>query len=419
MSEPFQTNSKEKTSSEEKKDNISVTINNIVTEIQSGKCILIMGPEFYFLNNNEEEEIECMNDYFNKVAIKPGDADNTPKIKYLNEEGLFYCENDDQLPVILSNIRSFYGDLKPNLLYEKIAQIPFPLYFSLSPDTVLEKTFENLALKRQFSYYMPGNTASVGSDQEKVVFSRSNPLIYNLMGKYDEKNSLVFSYETLFWFIANIFQKESATKTAIKESFSKASYFLFMGFRFDKWYLKLLFFLFKKVLQTPDDYKTVKKIAYLFKKPGAKDNILSYYKSEFNFEFPAESQKEFLEKLWKNCSDRGILRKNDNTSSGEINEIEILIRQGQINEVIRKIKELNYSREFEAAISTLKLILKNDQNTMEDLGDIAGSVAFYKKAYSKKDMTFELYEVNLNKIKDRINDIINLFNLNHEFQMQI
>ena len=405
---------------EEHLKNSAETINAIVNEIESGKCILIMGPEFYFLNNNEEDEIECMHDHLNKVVngtpnSKPSndtsnpdipDDAKKPKIKYLEDEGLFYCETDDQLTNILSNIRTFYHDLKPNPLYEKIAQIPFSLYFSLSPDTVLKKTFDNLAFDKQFTYYLPGtNTSGTGSDQERVEVSRSNPLIYNLMGKYDEKHSLVFSYETLFWFIATIFQKESPTMTALKNCFSNASYFLFMGFRFDKWYLKLLFFLFKKVLQTPDDYKSSKKIAYLFKKPGVEDNILNYYKSEFKLEFPVESQKEFLEKVYQTCSERGILRNTGNKGSGEINEIEIYLKTGNLIEAIRRVKKLNNKMEFEIAITALKLIVK-DEDDMEELESISGAHVFYNKAYLRKDMTFEVYETNLTKIKDRIGNVL-------------
>jgi|GEM_PF-2366222 len=402
-------------------ENSNETINAIVNEIESGKCILIMGPEFYFLNNNDDDEIECINDHLDKVvnsatsSKRPGsnsDADNVDKpdkapIKYLKDEGLFYCETDEQLSSILFSIRTFYHDLKPNPLYEKIAQIPFSLYFSLSPDTVLDKTFYNLGFKKKFSYYLPGtNTSGNGSGQEQVEVSRSSPLIYNLMGKYDERHSLVFSYETLFWFIATIFQKESPELTALKNCFYNASYFLFMGFRFDKWYLKLLFFLFKKVLQTPDNYKTSKKIAYLFKKPGIEDNILNYYKSEFKLEFPTESQKEFLEKVYQICNDRGILRKTDNSGSSEINEIEIYIRKGDKNEAIRRIKRLNYSRECDEAITALRILLQDDKDNLEELDQISGDIAYYTKQKSRKLMTDEVYETNLSRIRDRIGDIL-------------
>jgi hypothetical protein len=223
------------------------------------------------------------------------------------------------------------------------------------------------------------------------------------MGIYDEKNSLVFTYEALFSYISTIIQKEYPEKAAIKECLSRASYFLFFGFRFDKWYLKLLFFLFKKeLLQTPDDYKSVKKIAFLFKKPDAQDNILSYYKSEFKFEFPPESQKDFLEKLFEACSDKGILRKSEDQGHEEVFEIRKLLDQGKSNEATKKLITLNNKKEFDKAFEALKILFSGQNEKIEDVEKIEGELNYQKNKYLKKDSTDDEYEKNLSKIQERI-----------------
>jgi hypothetical protein len=74
-------------------------------------------------------------------------------------------------------------------------------------------------------------------------------------------------------------------------------------------------------------------------------------------------------------------------------------------EAIRRVKKLNNKMEFEIAITALKLIVK-DEDDMEELESISGAHVFYNKAYLRKDMTFEVYETNLTKIKDRIGNVL-------------
>ena len=383
-------------------EQLETNINKIIDEIDNESCILVMGPEFYFLSENDEEDVKSIQDYLANEVIKEEDK------RYLTEEGLFYCTNENQNTDILIEIRKYYGGLKPNAFYEKIAKIPFNLYISLSPDTLLDKVFGDLKFDRQFAAYAPGlNTNNIEDFKGLAKPTKANPLIYNLMGKHTTKDSIVFTYETLFTYMYYMFkQEEDPAKKHIRECFSNANYFLFLGFRFDKWYLKLLFFLFKRGFIASDQYSPdggfnrKKKFALLFKKPNVSDNILEYYKNEFQFNFLAGSQFEFINRFYEVCEQRKLIRTKEDTADLEVLELRNRIQEGKTAEAIKVIKRITNRGDIEKVIKCTRILYTGDNGKNELIDKIEGDYAGQIFSKNRKSITDDRFQVEISRLKN-------------------
>ena len=373
-------------------------VDMILNEMEDENCVLILGPEFYFLSNNEENEIESMQDHLKKSAVQD--------IGYLTEEGLFYCSNESQNAEILTNIRRFFKGLTQNSLYEKIAQIPFPLYISLSPDIILQKTFLSLGLNCQFAHYMPGTTTAEGDEVVKIGKPvKANPLIYNLMGSYQMKDSIVFTHEALFSYMSTIFQQNDPARKHIQTCLSNASYFIFLGFRFDQWYLKLLFFLFKKGLILPDKYGKIQKIALLFKNPEVPDNILNYYKSEFNFEFLQESQTTFIDKLYQACEKKKMLRTKEDSGDAELQDIIRKKGQNDLKNAAAIVTKMINRKDFPKSLEGLKILMAGDEAKLGEVESIEGGLHLNEDRRKRNSITEDEYLKAISKLEDRLTDL--------------
>jgi hypothetical protein len=135
-----------------------------------------------------------------------------------------------------SHLKKFYEtNRQPTEMHRKIAQLPFHLIISMSPDTMLQTAFEEMGLSHDFRYYRKTE------NPEKIdrLPSKRSPLIYNLFGKYEDEDSLVATQNDIIEFLFAIlggFKLPMGILTPLKA----AKVFLFMGFDFEKWYLKVL-----------------------------------------------------------------------------------------------------------------------------------------------------------------------------------
>ena len=105
---------------------------------------------------------------------------------YLKTKGVKHNFNDDEelfssgtrfKPDIFRHIPKFFDKLEAQDIHKKIAEIPFHLIISLSPDLLLKQAFENNSFDHDFSFYYKENTAVT-----VVKPTKEKPLLYNLLG---------------------------------------------------------------------------------------------------------------------------------------------------------------------------------------------------------------------------------------------
>lgn len=319
----------------ETQNQISISWKMLLRRLERQKAILLLGPEVAMAAaDNPLPMQEALQNYIQEDLKGLLEEEELKKIKYYSEDGFFHLEDDYKSEVIYP-ILQYYQELPVSPLYQKLAQLPFHLILSLSPDKLLCRAFDQLNLPYHFHYY-DKKRYNKTADDEKLNFTPSGDdrLIYNIFGSIDSEGSLILSYDDLFEFLQKIFNNYSLPET-IRESILDANYFVFIGFNYGKWYLKLL-------LRLMNMHEKVKKV-YGMDRPGQAE-IETFFVNEFDMNFTSMKTKEFVDELYEKCREADLLISPGSASSGakripvEIRaEMETMIGKDQIKESLRQL----------------------------------------------------------------------------------
>ena len=286
--------------------------NALLTQLESNKqkCILVLGPEFINIDSNDVDFTVSIHDYLanQKFADKAKDH-------YLSDDGFLFYDNFNELDKsveILEDIGEFYKKLTVTESYEKLSRIPFTAIISLSPDDLMEKAYKKISKK-----CIPCAYSGTGFEEAPEVSSKDVPMIYNLVGKYEDSSNLLFTFDNLFSFLNTILQNTGNDK--LRAHIKSATSFLFLGFNYDKWYLKLIFFLLRKYREEKIFYQQHAVFNYMNKNIDESDPLkIKYFKASFRLNFSRENENKFVERLYDSCREKGIL--SDVNSIQEVNE---------------------------------------------------------------------------------------------------
>lgn len=265
-------------------------LDDIIDKIKEEKCILIIGPDIT-LSDTDKTINEQLKDYLESTFRS--------KIKnyYTDDEFFsFYKESDEGYAI--GKIRKFYESLQPKDIHLKIASIPFHLIISVSPDHVLRNIFEHNKYDHTFKFY---NKEQNHPDDTIVTKPGMNkPLLYNLFGDIDADGSMVFTYDNLFEYLESVFGKydlPQLLKTELQQEYNTV---LFIGFRFEKWYFKLLLRLLNlhkvKIKNASNQYRNSLPL------------VRSFYIDEFKIDFIDNDESAIINSIYEKCKELGITR---------------------------------------------------------------------------------------------------------------
>lgn len=198
--------------------------NLIIQRIEEEKCILILGPDVAL------EDEKSINDQLKEYMENTGSG----KFKYYSEDEFFSFADDTDKEYAYSDVQDFHNNLKASEIHYQIADIPFHLIISISPNLLLQKVFDEKHIDYIDDFYnKEENPQPIGA------ITKQKPLIYNLFGNVESEGSLILTYDDLFDYLFAIFGKFELHEDLRKE-LQKARMILFIGFRYEKWYFKLI-----------------------------------------------------------------------------------------------------------------------------------------------------------------------------------
>jgi TIR domain/SIR2-like domain len=265
----------------------------IIKRIEDEHCILIIGPEISIIDQNKpinellRDRIE--NESEGQVNFSDGEND------FYSDDEFFHFADESLEAIALWAIQSFYDELQPNEIHKKIAEIPFHLILSVSPDLIMKKLFENTKLDFTFDYY--------SKQQNPLPLEKptaKKPLLYNLFGNIEQADSVILTYTELFDYIISISGKDDMPQE-IKSQIYNSTLILFLGFRFEKWYFKLLLRLLK--IQAG---KTVKHAG--IKGSEILQQVRNFYSEEFKINFLDLSSIDVLNNIHSRFKAKNKLR---------------------------------------------------------------------------------------------------------------
>jgi hypothetical protein len=319
----------------------------ITSKIEEERCVLMIGPEVAVVESENPLQTTLKN-----YLIDP--ANNTGDLVYYSEDEFFSFENDTQKTLTYFKIRQFYNQFEPPEIYKKIAEIPFHLIISLSPDLLLKEILTTKSINFEFDFYH--------KKQNPLAVERptkNKPLLYNLVGSVEDEDSLVFTYNDLFDYLTRILGTHHLPN-ALREALARTKNFIFLGFKFEKWYLKLL-------LRLLDLHQGGKYLNAFGKKATVKDYAQSYYSREFNINFVDEDIAQFVNRLHTECQSAGIIRKQGQSGQPTIkDEIKDLIANNLIREALVKLNKFTQSNSPEH-VNDIKLLSRRYKDINGDL----------------------------------------------------
>jgi len=180
-------------------------------------------------------------------------------------------------------------------MHQKIAQIPFHLVFSITPDKLLEQACLENGIPHQFEFY----NKKKNPESLKRPPSRHEVLIYNVFGAVNDIESLILTHEDLFEYLFAILGEKRIPRE-LRDALQEAKIFVFLGFDFRKWYLSLLFRLLNQNKEaTPF---TSEKIDFV------PERVKSFLINNFEMEFLEGNVGKIINDLHQECAKRNILR---------------------------------------------------------------------------------------------------------------
>lgn len=325
-----------------------VDLNMIIDAIENEKCILLIGPELNNLNGgSSKEKIAC--DYLQSQGVK---------LHLYEKDGLFlYTEPPTRLKLAYNLKKSYNSDVIPPI-YEKIAKIPFNLFISITPDMFLQKTFNELEFSYNIALYNKSGTPNEnalslynnsGKPKEIDTPNKEIPLLYYLFGVYDRTDSLILTHDDLFNFILAILHKNELP-VILRNIIQDAENLIFLGFRFEPWYVQLLMRLFSEKVK--EKYKI-----------GISETINPETKTfcinEFTMTFVEDSIPKFIDQIYEECRKRNKLRiKTINEEKHSLIKLEECLLKGNLEEALsclRKFIAQDISGDAKSSINELIL----------------------------------------------------------------
>ena len=336
----------------------------ILNTIRDEKCVLLLGPEVYVTKEGKHYD-EALVEYLNV-------AENKDIKTYYEHDGLFlFTDEGGAKSECYYKIKDFHKLGHKEEIYHKIAEIPFHLIISINPDHNLDDAFESKNLSRKFEYYDKTQTKDV------LEPSKNSPLIYNLFGSVNKVESMILTHNDLFVFLFKILGGQKLPQK-LKNALLEAYSFIFLGFKFEKWYVQLLL----RLLYLHNEKLESRKFAL--------NNIINLdteklVGNQFQIKFVENHIEEFVNELHKQCSDKGMLRdpEADNVTTYEL--VNKYIEEDELDKAFDKLKEY--------------IEKKNDEDSLAELITLKGRYRRHQKKVREGILTESEATTGRNKIR--------------------
>lgn len=284
----------------------------ILGSIQQDKCIICIGPGVYTENNIRLEDQIAQHLEAHKERLK---------IRLYKDGWIHYLPGHNVLEPYMK-IKEFYKKPFPTAqrILDKLIQIPFHFFISSTPDQKLRESLNGYPYR--FDFYFK-NKRFEDTDLEKPT--QEVPLVYNILGEIDHRESLVLTYDDFYNYLESVISGKSMSPK-IRESIHDADNFIFLGLPFDQWYMHL----FLRILEQHKNKNQLKYAPTNY----IPEEVQSYCTDQFNITFVPLNEETFVNELYNKCLEAGLVRKKKDSNSIAFpsDQIKKLIGEDQIEE---------------------------------------------------------------------------------------
>lgn len=373
--------------------------NELISAINDSRCILCLG-ENAFLNEDGKTLKEAL------IHDLKNDIGDGKQVKKGVELDLFTMINLKEKTSDIKSVRKLFKigfDEKKQKnnelfsrqieLYEKISRIPFHVIISTHPSELLREIFKYNKIDHRFYYY---NRNEKIEFKKKYKPTKKKPLIYNLFGSIEEPDSMVVKQDHFYSFMEDINSIQKLPLT-LRETLqpSKNTHFLFLGFDFENWYMKIL-------LHILDPKGAIPPIAHIpqynLKSDPSKNQLREatqfFFNRNFQLKFEHKDLHTFINELFDACKEQDILRKIQPNPS-------VLLLPNDLTDLIDKDK---IKKAFSKLINLL--IEKGAQEPLEKTEKLRRKYKVLLTDFKRRRMMkYSTYREEAQKIGDQLKEI--------------
>lgn len=221
----------------------------LVERIRRGTCVLVLGPGVV-VDPQDPEGLPLTRKLSRKLAQDPdlarhGAQLNQDNLREVAE--LFYQSrrDRDELHLAVADFYRPYEELTTDF-HRALADLPFRLCLCTTPDQFAFNAFAHARLgtgtKTPVAAYYGLHVVSTPALPQP---SEQSPLVYHLYGHVDDPDSLVLSESDLIEYLVNVVRGAPALPDVVRGHLGdKETTFLFVGFGFLNWYVRVLLHVF-------------------------------------------------------------------------------------------------------------------------------------------------------------------------------
>jgi len=275
-----------------------IDFDDLLKAIEYENCVLFLGPDI-----SVDEKGESLHEYFFRSV-------SNPKRKYIENEGFFMPGSETRL---INVSKDYYSKEFPqqnktgaNLL-KKLAQIPFRLIVSLAPDDTMQRIFSEYNMPHRALSYTGIKHEDTGETGQEGVENAT--IIYNALGNAAENGRYIFSHKQLNEYIKSDEDVKFPLDVEMKVKKDETTHYLFLGFDFNKWHIRLLMFELNLLPEVE---------SYAFDADKTGETNREFIKKQFNIDCIEANFSEFINTLLKKSKEVGLTRSLDKTFAEEI-----------------------------------------------------------------------------------------------------
>ena len=300
---------------------MSIPIPEIVDGIKEQKCVLLFGPGLARCKNGETM-LTLLTEYFKKISLEVKE----------DLDDLYTCDPTTKTRALLYLQKYCREHSEPNDWHWELARIPCHLYVSITPDLLMKQALDDYVPDHEFKYW------AKNQPPEKVTKpTRDKPLLYNLFGCVENQDSIIFSQGDLIKYLFSII-KEFDLPQNLRESLKNSSYFIFIGFDFEKWYLKLLLRLLELEESKPSIATEEEKPIATEEEKRFDEMLKSFYHRRYGLVFVNTNIREFVRNLYEECRNQHLLREIKEKIQPSIQtEVKELIKQDHVGQALERL----------------------------------------------------------------------------------
>ena len=211
----------------------------LIFAIRRKRCILMLGPDASVEQvNGKPQTLNEILAYELAQRIRPDFKEHINPCNLTEVAQYYQMEHGRNALEIF--VESFYRKRQNSVseIHQNLAALPFELAMTASPDNFFANALKEKDKPPKISAY---NFKGRRSDIDPITGNEQSPLLFHLYGNSDNPESLVMTENDLLDFLVSVISKAPGLPANITSELNSADKnFLFLGFGFRHWYLRIL-----------------------------------------------------------------------------------------------------------------------------------------------------------------------------------